>query len=186
MRVHQVLQGTRDLIFRLADQGGGRGQPDRRPLPHGLDRYQFHDLLRVYAAERANADEPAEGRRGGVGRLLSWYVHTADAAGQVVSPYRYKTELNELERRCQPLSFTSADRALSWYDEERVPGGAGRPAPPGTWSGPDMVGGAVSYTSRRGLHCRCFRHVMLCTGCRNLWRVFTSVHGMAFGLHRGR
>ena len=30
----------------------------------GFDRYQFHDLLRVYAAERANADEPAEGRRG--------------------------------------------------------------------------------------------------------------------------
>ena len=86
----------------------------------GLDRYQFHDLLRVCAAERANADAPADGRRGGAGRLLSWYVHTADAAGQVVSPYRYRTGLDELEPGCQPLSFTSADRALSWYDEERA------------------------------------------------------------------
>ena len=85
-----------------------------------LDRYQFHDLLRVYAAERANADEPADVRRSGVGRLLSWYVHTADAAGQVVSPYRYKTDLDTPEPGCQPLSFTSADQALSWYDEERA------------------------------------------------------------------
>ena len=58
------------------------------------DRYKFHDLLRVYAAERAEADLSAEDRAASVGRLLGWYLRTADAAAQVVSPYRYDVPLD--------------------------------------------------------------------------------------------
>ena len=87
------------------------------PSPH---RYQFHDLLRVYAAERANAEELEQERTAAVRRLLSWYVHTSDAAAQIVSPYRYKTELDDLEPGCQPRTFATADQALAWYDGERA------------------------------------------------------------------
>ncbi len=56
-------------------------------------RYKFHDLLRVYASERAVADLTAHDRDAAVGRLLRWYMRTADAAGTAVSPYRYNMPL---------------------------------------------------------------------------------------------
>ena len=58
------------------------------------DRYRFHDLLRVYAAERAEADLFAEERGAAVGRLLGWYMRTADAAATAVSPQRYNIPLD--------------------------------------------------------------------------------------------
>src|SRR5204862_5773826 len=42
------------------------------------DRYRFHDLLRVYAAERAEADLPAAERDAALTRLLEWYLRSAD------------------------------------------------------------------------------------------------------------
>uniref|UniRef100_UPI000B18467C ATP-binding protein n=1 Tax=Streptomyces specialis TaxID=498367 RepID=UPI000B18467C len=44
------------------------------------DRYQFHDLLRAYAAEQATADEPEAGREAATQRLFDWYLHTTHAA----------------------------------------------------------------------------------------------------------
>ena len=84
------------------------------------DRYNFHDLLRVYAAERAEADLSAEDRAASVGRLLGWYLRTADAAAQVVSPYRYDVPLDEAWPGYPPLAFAAIDEALGWYDSERV------------------------------------------------------------------
>jgi DNA-binding SARP family transcriptional activator/Flp pilus assembly protein TadD/Mrp family chromosome partitioning ATPase len=43
-------------------------------------RYQAHDLLRLYAAERANTEETAPSRHQSLHRLLAWYLHTAHAA----------------------------------------------------------------------------------------------------------
>ncbi|HXP55083.1 MAG TPA: tetratricopeptide repeat protein, partial [Streptosporangiaceae bacterium] len=87
------------------------------PGPH---RYQFHDLLRVYAAERAEEEMTPEERAAAVRRLLSWYVHTADAAAQAVSPQRYRAALDDPGPSVRPLAFTTADRALAWYDSERA------------------------------------------------------------------
>jgi DNA-binding SARP family transcriptional activator len=83
-------------------------------------RYQFHDLLRVYAAERAEEDMTPAERAAAIGRLLSWYVHTAGAASGTLSPHRYRIELGEPEAGVRPLTFTSADRALSWYETEQT------------------------------------------------------------------
>lgn len=38
-------------------------------------RFQAHDLLRIYAAERADTDETGDSRREAVHRLLTWYLH---------------------------------------------------------------------------------------------------------------
>ena len=83
-------------------------------------RYQFHDLLRVYAAERADDEMPEDDRAAAVRRMLSWYIHSADAAAQEVSPYRYRTDLDAPEPGIHPLAFGSVDRALVWYDAERA------------------------------------------------------------------
>ena len=84
------------------------------------DRYRFHDLLRVYAAERAAADLPAAERDAAVTRLLGWYMRTADAAATAVSPHRYDIPLSASEADLPPLSFATAEEALAWYDSERA------------------------------------------------------------------
>ncbi len=84
------------------------------------DRYKFHDLLRVYSSERAVADLSGPDRDAAVGRVLRWYMRTADAAGTAVRPHRYNLALEAVGDGTRPLSFTGADDGLSWYDDERV------------------------------------------------------------------
>jgi DNA-binding SARP family transcriptional activator len=84
------------------------------------DRYKFHDLLRVYSSERAMADLSGPARDAAIGRLLTWYVRTADAAATAVAPHRYNMALEPGGADPAPLSFAAADDALSWYDGERA------------------------------------------------------------------
>jgi DNA-binding SARP family transcriptional activator len=82
------------------------------------DRYRFHDLLRVYATERANEEESETDRGEAVARLLRWYLATADAGAGIASPHRYRVPFDD-ETAVAPLSLTSVDEVLSWYDSER-------------------------------------------------------------------
>ena len=84
------------------------------------DRYRFHDLLRVYAAERAEADLLAAERDAALTRLLTWYMRTADAAATAVLPQRYDIPLEPVGNDPPPLGFADAEEALSWYDGERA------------------------------------------------------------------
>ena len=84
------------------------------------DRYRFHDLLRVYAAERAADDLLAAERDAALIRLLTWYMRTADAAATAVAPRRYNIPLEAAEDDVPPLSFATAEEALAWYDGERA------------------------------------------------------------------
>ena len=83
------------------------------------DCYGFHDLLRVYAAERAMADEPEESRRDAVARLLAWYLHTASVADTLVAPHRERPSLDPPPPGCNPLSFSAVASALAWCEAER-------------------------------------------------------------------
>ena len=87
------------------------------------DRYKFHDLLRVYASERAMAEESEPDRDAAIGRLLRWYMRTSDAAATAVAPHRYNVPLEPAKRvgaDPAPLTFATVGDALSWYDSERV------------------------------------------------------------------
>jgi DNA-binding SARP family transcriptional activator len=81
--------------------------------------YSFHDLLRVYAAERVVADEPVPARQDAIARLLAWYLHTASAADTLVSPHRDRPALDPLPPGCVPLSFADVASALRWCEAER-------------------------------------------------------------------
>jgi DNA-binding SARP family transcriptional activator len=83
------------------------------------DCYSFHDLVRVYAAERALADEPAQDRRDAIHRLTAWYLFTASAADAVVAPQRDKVALEPLPAGCRPLTFAGIGPALEWSQRER-------------------------------------------------------------------
>jgi DNA-binding SARP family transcriptional activator len=84
------------------------------------ERYRFHDLLRVYAAERADAEEPQEDRDAAIGRVLTWYLHAAAAADRLIAPHRDQVQLDPLPPSCQPPPpFADIESALDWCEAER-------------------------------------------------------------------
>jgi len=56
------------------------------------DRYRFHDLLRLYATERANVEETEQDRTTAIRRVLSWYLHAADAADRAPIVYVFHSK----------------------------------------------------------------------------------------------
>ncbi|MCO1575160.1 tetratricopeptide repeat protein [Crossiella sp. SN42] len=86
----------------------------------GRDRYQFHDLLRTYAAERAAADEPGDTRDAATERLFQWYLHTAHAALFAYYPQHPDIPIAPRPPNCQPCDFTGRDHALRWFTAEHV------------------------------------------------------------------
>ena len=84
------------------------------------DWYQFHDLLRVYATERAQEEESEADRTEAIGRLLRWYLETGEAAADAVSPRRYRVLREPAAPGYPSLGFGSVDEALAWYGDERA------------------------------------------------------------------
>lgn len=74
-----------------------------------IDRYQFHDLVRLYAAERA-AEEPDTAVQG----LFDWYVSTTAAAMQFGLGHAVQLPRPPVER--QPFADGQAGRA--WLNQE--------------------------------------------------------------------
>ena len=84
------------------------------------DWYRFHDLLRVYATERAEAEEVESARGEAVQRLLRWYLDTAEFAANAVSPGRYLVPREPGTADYLPLEFGGTEDALAWYGDERA------------------------------------------------------------------
>jgi DNA-binding SARP family transcriptional activator len=84
----------------------------------GPDRYQFHDLVRLYAREVAAEEETAADRDAAARRLLHWYLHTADSACTVLNPLRPRVPLSPPDSTISPLAFADHDKAFRWCEEE--------------------------------------------------------------------
>ena len=84
------------------------------------DWYRYHDLLHVYAVERAREEEAEADRADAVRRLMWWYLETGEAAADAVSPRRYQVPREPSEPGYPPLAFGSVDEALGWYGDERA------------------------------------------------------------------
>ncbi|MEZ0094444.1 BTAD domain-containing putative transcriptional regulator [Streptacidiphilus sp. EB129] len=88
--------------------------------PRENGHYRLHDLLRVYAAECAQAEEPQQERDAATGRMLGWYLHTSAAASRVLNPNRRHVVLDPPEADRPALEFADFDRALAWCESERA------------------------------------------------------------------
>nr|WP_157529332.1 tetratricopeptide repeat protein [Kibdelosporangium sp. MJ126-NF4]CEL22916.1 FOG: TPR repeat [Kibdelosporangium sp. MJ126-NF4]CTQ90056.1 FOG: TPR repeat [Kibdelosporangium sp. MJ126-NF4] len=86
----------------------------------GRDRYRLHDLLRMYAAECAMAEESEKDRDEAVRRVLTWYLHSADGAARLLAPQRRRAALPPLAGEQQPESFGTYHEALTWFKAERA------------------------------------------------------------------
>ena len=85
----------------------------------GPDRFRLHDLLRVYAVERCQREEAERARTDAIRRMMSWYLHAADRARQVVLPHSNAVPLVPLDSASLPV-FADARGAAVWFGTERL------------------------------------------------------------------
>nr|WP_238355024.1 BTAD domain-containing putative transcriptional regulator [Kribbella sandramycini] len=81
---------------------------------HGL--FQWHDLIRVYAAELTVQSDAEETRRAAVGRALEWYLHTVQNAALAADTAESRSYLACSAH--QPLTFADSAAAMSWLWSE--------------------------------------------------------------------
>ncbi|MCG5472635.1 tetratricopeptide repeat protein [Micromonospora sp. LAH09] len=81
-------------------------------------RFGAHDLLRAYAADRADRLEPPEARRAAIRRGLDHYLHTAHAAALLLQPGRDPVTLAAAPPGVLPEEITDHGQALAWFTTE--------------------------------------------------------------------
>ncbi|MFE2111673.1 ATP-binding protein, partial [Kitasatospora sp. NPDC059463] len=86
----------------------------------GGDRYRLHDLLRLYAAERAAAETGLAVRTAARERLGTWYLHHADAAARLLTPHRRRIPLAAAGPWYEPPAFGTAAEAQRWCESEHT------------------------------------------------------------------
>ncbi len=87
---------------------------------HVPGRWRMHDLVRLYAADRAREDQPPADREAALRRVVGFYLHSADAADQLLDPHRQPIRLDPPVPGCLPHSPADAAAALSWFDTEHA------------------------------------------------------------------
>jgi DNA-binding SARP family transcriptional activator len=80
-------------------------------------RYSCHDLLRQYAAERAEAEEDAAERAAGRRRLTDWCLRTVDAAAGQLYPQMVRLP-PPATQESGPSVFADHPTAVAWLDAE--------------------------------------------------------------------
>ncbi|OXM59678.1 hypothetical protein CF165_46655 [Amycolatopsis vastitatis] len=82
-------------------------------------RYALHDLLRLYASERAHAEDDLGERDAALRRLFDMYLHTADTATTLAYPTSVPVLSHLAGSGERSLRFPGFGRAKSWLDVER-------------------------------------------------------------------
>jgi DNA-binding SARP family transcriptional activator/tetratricopeptide (TPR) repeat protein len=83
----------------------------------GHGRFAFHDLLRAYASELADAHDPAADKRAAVHRVLDHYLHTAYRADELLRPGREDAiALAPVTAGVAVQRLADRRKALSWLD----------------------------------------------------------------------
>jgi DNA-binding SARP family transcriptional activator/tetratricopeptide (TPR) repeat protein len=84
-----------------------------------VGRFRMHDLLKRYAADRADED-PADERRAAVRRLLDWYLWSTIDAARVLAPESPRVPDLVEPRGVTPQVFDTDTAAVAWCVAERA------------------------------------------------------------------
>ncbi|MFD7868630.1 BTAD domain-containing putative transcriptional regulator [Streptomyces sp. NPDC059783] len=87
---------------------------------HRPGRYSFHDLLRVYAAGLAAAEESPAERTAALHRLFDHFLHTAHLAGRRLVPVRRALPLPPPVPGSAPRHPEDYEEAMAWFEAERA------------------------------------------------------------------
>ena len=85
---------------------------------HSPGRFTFHNLLRVYAAQRAEMEEDKTSRGAAIGRVLEHYAHTAYAADRFLSAAKEPLILARPQSGVAPEGIADYKQALAWFQDE--------------------------------------------------------------------
>ncbi|MQA94277.1 MAG: tetratricopeptide repeat protein [Streptosporangiales bacterium] len=141
--------------------------------PTGTLRYKLHDLVRVYARERAEAEEDAADRTAALDRMLGGYVELASVAAAARWPQDWSAE---------------SGGAAFWAPGER----AARPARerPAAWLAAERAclveAVEQAHTTRRWESCAALGRAVgsLCHSLRSFWGDWEKVVGLALDAAR--
>ncbi|MFB6720503.1 BTAD domain-containing putative transcriptional regulator [Kribbella sp. NPDC056345] len=86
--------------------------------PHP-DRYEQHDLVRMYAIELAHTTDSAAERDTALRRQLSFYLHSAANGRAALGRAAPLMEIEPPFEDVVPLDFTDDRQALDWFDTMR-------------------------------------------------------------------
>ncbi|MEU6248611.1 BTAD domain-containing putative transcriptional regulator [Glycomyces sp. NPDC047010] len=103
-------------------------------------RFAFHDLLRAYAAECAEAEDPQADRAAAARRVLDFYLHTTYAAQRIVAPARDAIDLVPASPGVEPAPIADVPSAVAWFTAEHA-----------------TLIAAVGYAADRGLDSHCWQ-----------------------------
>lgn len=84
---------------------------------HVPARYRMHDLIRLYAGERAGLD-PYDARTDALRRLLDFYLHSAYTATRLLDPHQEPIRLIPPGSPVTPHDFADRAQALAWFTTE--------------------------------------------------------------------
>ncbi|MFG3712505.1 BTAD domain-containing putative transcriptional regulator [Micromonospora sp. NPDC047730] len=113
-------------------------------------RYTFHDLLRIYAVERATAEDPAPKLRAANRRLYAWCQRRTEAAAAAIYPQMVRLPSSRHLGTDDAAGFASAGEAMAWLEAERtnlvrVVAHAAEHADPAAWRVPDALRGYYQF-----------------------------------------
>jgi tetratricopeptide (TPR) repeat protein len=86
----------------------------------GAARFQFHDLLRAFAADMVDVDEPEDERRRAFRRLHEWYLHSAHAAASLAENSTTGVVEGPIAAGVEPEHFSDYRQAADWYAAEHA------------------------------------------------------------------
>ena len=81
-------------------------------------QFRFHDLIGGFAAARAAREDPEPDQRQAVGRLLDYYLHTADKADRVLHPFRRRMPVSVAQPPAASPALGTAEDAALWLESE--------------------------------------------------------------------
>lgn len=87
---------------------------------HIPGRYQFHDLLRIYATEQATIEEPEAQRLAALRRVLDYYLHTGVTANRYLYPHREPVTLGPVQQGVATGQISDCQQALEWFTSEHA------------------------------------------------------------------
>lgn len=86
----------------------------------GGESYRMHDLVYLYAAERAQQQLSPDSRRAAVNRMVDWYLQSTTHAIEQISPQRPAVPSLPPNTSIDSLSFQGDEQAMNWCLQERA------------------------------------------------------------------
>ncbi|WP_103354228.1 NB-ARC domain-containing protein [Amycolatopsis sp. CA-128772] len=87
---------------------------------HRPGRYRMHDLVRLYARDRARTDLSGTARDQALRRLTGFYLHTAFAAERLLDDHRPPIDLPPPPPGCVPAALEDHAAAVRWFTDEHA------------------------------------------------------------------